>query len=143
MHFLNFYMFGVYILLIRHTLIVINLNIKAIVNQTSQIANSWCLLYLSKLKQLILQGSELLKLLMDLYRFSLLITFAFIEIALFTNIYIFLANDNAVEMIVTILTGFSSLVFMCSICQMLLNECQKTKQELMDLSLICFNRQVS
>lgn len=145
LHFINFYLFGVYILLIRHTIIVVNLNIKAFVNQTNQIAilNSWCLLSLNKIRQLILQGNDLLKLLMELYSFSLLLTFAFLKIALFTSIYIFLENDNSVEIVVSILSEFGSFVFLCSICQMLLNECQKTKQELMNLSPICLNRKVS
>lgn len=98
---------------------------------------------LNKIRQLILQGSDLLKLLMELYRFSLLITFTYLEISLFTSIYRFLQNDNSVEMVLYILSELWSLVLLCSICQMLLNECEKTKHELMDLSLICFNRKVS
>lgn len=145
LHYINFSLFGLYILLIRHTIILVNLNIKAILNQTSQIAflNSWCLMSLNKIRQLILQGSDLLKLLMELYRFSLLITFTYLEISLFTSIYRFLQNDNSVEMVLYILSELWSLVLLCSICQMLLNECEKTKHELMDLSLICFNRKVS
>lgn len=145
LHYINFYLFGVYILIIRHTIILVNLNIKAILNQTSQIAllNSWYLMSLNKIRQLILQGSDLLKLLMELYRFSLLITFTYLEIALFTSIYRFLQNDNSGEMVLYILSELWSLVLLCSICQMLLNECEKTKQELINLSLICFNRKVS